>query len=739
MLLGLGAYTWDSAICVAQEAGADDKGAQVLTRGPVHEAFAGIVTFNPVPGVIVTKAPPVPIEEVPPGERPVGTNITWIPGYWAWDDERTDFLWVSGTWRALPPGRQWMAGYWSNIDKGYQWTSGYWADAAVAETTYLPAPPATVEDGPNTEAPSRDYGWTPGSWMWQQERYAWSPGYWAQGRANWDWTPSHYVWTPRGYVYVGGFWDYSMERRGMLYAPVYFDSGVYGRSGYNYTPNIALDLGLLAANLFLRPSYHHYYFGDYYAPSYDQSGYYAAAAFQSNRNGYDPIYSQQRWQHRQDQGWSQRSLANYQNLRNNDNARPPRTWAATSALAASTAGIQQNRSMLLAAPADQLAKRNGGAMKLQAVGKADRQMLAQRGQQVQQLRDQRRTLETQGATAAGQQAGGALKPTNVKLPRSPIVAKSASQMPKSQAPPKMQRAPQADLTGRTPQGGQQSQVQPNGTPQGADRRAQPDGTPQGANRKAQPDGTPQGANRRAQPAPAQRGQQPQVQPNGTPQGADRKAQPDGTPQGANRKAQPEPAQRGQQPQVQPNGTSQGANRKAQPEPAQRGQQPQVQPNGTSQGADRKAQPDGTPQGTNRKAQPDGATQGANRRAQPAPAQRTKDAPNNQQVQPERTPRGGQQPQAQQRSAPQPQQRAAPQPQQREAPQPQQRAAPQPQQRAAPQPQQRAAPQPQQRAAPQPQQREAPQPQQRAAPQPQAPAQGTDPADKKDKKSGRGGN
>ena len=183
----------EMATCQAQQPNQDVPGAQVLTRGPVHEAFAGMVTFNPTPGIVVTKAPPSVIEEMPPEERPEGDNVTWIPGYWAWDEERSDFLWVSGTWRALPPGRQWMAGYWGQTAQGHQWISGYWADATVQETTYLPPPPATVEVGPNIAAPSMDYGWTPGCWMWSQGRYAWRPGYWAQGRADWDWMPSHYV------------------------------------------------------------------------------------------------------------------------------------------------------------------------------------------------------------------------------------------------------------------------------------------------------------------------------------------------------------------------------------------------------------------------------------------------------------------------------------------------------------------------------------------------------------------
>lgn len=146
-----------------EDAATDDPGAQVLTRGPVHEAFAGIVTYNPEPGVIVEKAPPAAIEELPPELRPAGDNISWIPGYWGWDDERSDYLWISGTWRALPPGRQWTTGYWASAGQGYQWISGYWADSSVREVTYLPKPPVTVESGPNVEAPSRDHSWTPGS------------------------------------------------------------------------------------------------------------------------------------------------------------------------------------------------------------------------------------------------------------------------------------------------------------------------------------------------------------------------------------------------------------------------------------------------------------------------------------------------------------------------------------------------------------------------------------------------
>ena len=497
LLIGI---SWDTAICRAQQPDTDVPGAQVLTRGPVHEAFAGIVTFNPEPGIVVTKAPPAVIEEMPPEERPEGDNVTWIPGYWAWDDERSDYLWVSGTWRALPPGRQWMAGYWGQTTQGFQWTSGYWADAAAQETTYLPPPPATVEVGPNVAAPSVDYGWTPGCWMWYQARYAWRPGYWALGHADWDWIPAHYVWTPRGYIFVGGFWDYSVERRGILFAPVYFEAGVYSRRGYFYSPTIVINLGVFTDHLFLRPRYQHYYFGDYYAPSYNQGGFYASYSFQSSRYGYDPVYSHQQWEHRQDREWEHRVEASYQYRRDNVTARPPRTWVAQRNISPSLAGSDHNR-VLVATPIQQLVARRDGPMKFQPVAKAERQKLTQRTQEVQQSRDQRRTLEAKAVTTLARKPGAVLEPTKAQLPKSPIAAKPVNKLAKNQAPPAVQRAPKPDLK-------LQPKAEPSGRQPNVDR-SNPQLEPRQADsEKKSPPGRSEAEPRAMKAAPAP--QQPQA-------------------------------------------------------------------------------------------------------------------------------------------------------------------------------------------------------------------------------------
>ncbi len=164
---------------------------QILTRGPVHEAFALPVVNDPKPGLTVAKQPPAPVEEAPPDQKPAGQNVQWISGYWSWDASRDDFLWVSGVWREPPPGRQWVPGYWNQVEGGYQWVAGAWVPvrqaasgtqtqaAAQNQSAYVPAPPSSLETGPNSPAPSADVFWSPGSWYWQDTRYVWRP---ASGR-----------------------------------------------------------------------------------------------------------------------------------------------------------------------------------------------------------------------------------------------------------------------------------------------------------------------------------------------------------------------------------------------------------------------------------------------------------------------------------------------------------------------------------------------------------------------------
>ena len=416
-----------------------EDGVQVLTRGPVHEAFAETITFDPEPGFAVTSPPPEPIEELPPDQRPDGVNVDWIPGYWAWDDERGDFLWISGVWRALPPGREWVPGYWGKTDQGFQWASGYWADAQADEIEYLPEPPATVEVGPNIAPPSAGDSWIPGSWVWYQGGYAWRPGYWMTVQPDWDWVPAHYVWARRGYVFVDGYWDYSLERRGVLFAPVHFKSSVYVRRGFTYSPATVINLSVFSDHLFVRPRYSHYYFGDYYSPSYRDSGFYASFSFHSGRRGYDPIYAQQRWRHRQDPEWGRRVKANFSYRRDHEDARPRRTLVAQ--VSYSKDQSRRGRSFTIASSVEEFSRGNNDGVRFRKIDNNARQQAAQRGKDVQRFRTERQRAESD---ASGERTSKRLEPTRMKAPRSPIAARPADQLGQNDAPPQRPKHPQPD-------------------------------------------------------------------------------------------------------------------------------------------------------------------------------------------------------------------------------------------------------------------------------------------------------
>jgi hypothetical protein len=411
----------------------------VLTHGPIHEAFAETVAFDPEPGIVVPKAPPDAIEEIPPEQKPEG-DVEWIPGYWAWDDDRNDFIWVSGIWRVIPPDRQWVPGYWFKSQNGFQWVSGYWALNQVSDTEYLPEPPESVEVGPNVNAPSPDYSWIPGCWVWYSGRYAWRPGYWAAMQPDWVWVPAHYVWTPRGYIFVGGYWDVAVAHRGILFAPVYFPLSIFMPRGYYFTPVYTIDLRVFSDCLFLRPRYHHYYFGDYYAPKYYRKGIYPWFSPHVKRYGYDPIYAHQRWEHRKDRGWERRMQTEYQKRRNFVEARPPRKLNVVGT-PVRKAPLSKAGSPKLGAPFPPVTKIDRSPTKFQPLSRTERTRIDQRGKEVRSYTRQRQRLETQTPEKAPVITSGKTAPNTVKLPKSPISAKTTPTVDVKKAPPTRYKTP----------------------------------------------------------------------------------------------------------------------------------------------------------------------------------------------------------------------------------------------------------------------------------------------------------
>jgi len=277
-------------------------GIEVLARGPIHEAFAS-PTVDPKPTQLVPKKPPQALDELPPDEKPEG-DVVWIGGYWAWDDDRADFLWVSGCWRAKPAGKEWVPGYWREQAGQSQWVSGFWANVAAdgraSEVVYYPEPPAPPQLAPPGDPPNNDMMYVPGYWMWTSNRYTWRAGYWTRGRPGHVYVASHYRWTPHGHVFVAGYWDYAVADRGVLYAPVVVDPIVMGPR-FTYVPYYAVREPVVVECFFVRPGFAHYYFGDWYGPRYSAIGF--ECCYTYSRRRYDPIVSYRAWEFRDHPRW----------------------------------------------------------------------------------------------------------------------------------------------------------------------------------------------------------------------------------------------------------------------------------------------------------------------------------------------------------------------------------------------------------------------------------------------------
>lgn len=297
---------------------------ETYNRGPLHEAFATPAAETGVETPVIPKQPPENVNEIPPDERPEGDNVMWIPGYWAWDEDVDDYLWVSGIWRDAPPGTRWLPGYWEQVDSGFRYIHGAWVGIEADQITYVPQPPETLEQGPNSPQPGDNYMWIPGSWSYVNNDYAWNPGYWNPVQQDYVWNPPSYNYCSAGYMYNPGYWDYPVYRRGFVFAPVRFNRP--WRGGYYYRPRVVIRTwNNFFVNLFVRPRYGYYAFGNYYGPRYANRGFQPFVAFNGSRRGfYDPLFNYNRAVHgntfvTQLNGWN-----NYYNR--NENNRPPVTF-----------------------------------------------------------------------------------------------------------------------------------------------------------------------------------------------------------------------------------------------------------------------------------------------------------------------------------------------------------------------------------------------------------------------------
>jgi hypothetical protein len=442
-------------LCSAQDLPPVPQGIEVQARGPVHEAYASPTT-EPVVPKAVSKQPPPPIDEVPPAEKPEG-EVIWVSGYWAWDDDRSDFLWVSGIWRTSPPNKQWVAGYWRQEGTDWQWVPGFWTVQARAneeqQVTYLPAPPAAPDVVPPAKPPTTESFYVPGSWVWTGDRYVWRAGYWARMQPGYVWVSDHYRWTPSGYVYVAGYWDLALKRRGILYAPVIIRPEVV-TVGFTYTPAYAVRDTVIVEAMFVHPTTCHYYFGDYYGPRYRTLGYESCVVY--SRRRYDSIVVYECYE-RRDPSWVSIQVNLYNDRCSGRVPVPPRTLVQQNTVVNNNTTIVNNNITMIAPTTNVAVTKNTTLVKLDDT---TRQQARAQATAVQQVARQRSASEVATPAGAPRQARVAslsvprtqpVKPgmkapaTPVSTPRTTSPATTVQSKPATRARPAESTKPAASI------------------------------------------------------------------------------------------------------------------------------------------------------------------------------------------------------------------------------------------------------------------------------------------------------
>jgi hypothetical protein len=591
-------------IQAAATAEVNTPGIDILTRGPLHEAFAAPVNLGGVAPPVVSQQLPDAIQEAPSEYRPENDSAVWIPGYWAWDDARNGYVWVSGIWRIPPPGREWISGYWTQSNGGCQWAPGFWTSAETEEVMYYPQPPAAEEQGSSTPAPSPDAFWAPGSWVWQNDHFVWTTGFWTTARQGWVWTPTSYSWTPRGYVRVDGYWDYDLSHRGIAFAPAAIAPAVYQRSGFVYTPTVAIDLPILSFYLFARPAYDQYYFGDYFGAEFERLGYYPwYDVHRGTAYVYDPLFTYDRWYYeRRDPQWVENLQGWHRYYREHPAARPPHDFVQQRRLEGEHTERADRRYLAIGQPIANLAGSTTSTMRLTRLAPAERNRAMEIARSNHEFQTQRAKMESVAAGARGQGPANAAamvrSPQRAAFPRRTNAIVGARTQPNERVGQGTANRVAPEQPGRLPPsmtGAKQPTVAPGQYPPGQREvfkpilpggQNPPEATPgRGSNPQPRPE-PPANPNRgnveppRTGPLPSQ--QPPRSENRGN---ADRgnqeppKSQPGERPQG-----QPQPAPRHaqapnvetphrNQPQPQP------AERRPEPsrEPPSRGQPPQASP------------------------------------------------------------------------------------------------------------------------------------------------------------------
>ena len=194
-----------------------------------------------------------------------------------------------------------------------------------------------------------------------------------------------------------GHWDYSLRRRGVLFAPVYFPRHYYERPGFSYSLSVVVDIGNLEFGLFTYPRYSHYYFGDYYDNVYIGIGIFPWYECRTRHSWYDPIYEHDRWRHHKvDRDWDNHERHEYDRRRDDRDLRTPRTYREMEQRLDKMPEAKR-KDIRIAEPMDKVVADKKSPMKFEPIKTDARQKLSKESTDVRKFGDDRSRWESSPA------------------------------------------------------------------------------------------------------------------------------------------------------------------------------------------------------------------------------------------------------------------------------------------------------------------------------------------------------
>ena len=204
------------------------------------------------------------------------------------------------------------------------------------------------------------------------------------------------------------YWDHDLDHRGLCFAPVYFNAGIYHRPGWFFRPSFTIAADFFLGSLFVQLGRNAYYFGDYYDPLYARRGFTPWVDYHVRGTIADPLFSYYRWQHRADPRWESSLRTTYVARRENPAARPPRTLALQERVDAK---------LRVVVPVEQW---KGTAFKLEPVSKAHGEEIHKTTQEWRTLSTERNRIETAVKPVVPSKVPNFVAPVKIELPKTTI-------------------------------------------------------------------------------------------------------------------------------------------------------------------------------------------------------------------------------------------------------------------------------------------------------------------------------